>query len=489
MTIRRRLAVGIAWMFAGNWAEQAMNFVVFILLARLLGPEVFGLAAMASVFVLLAEFLVRETVTETILQLETVEEGHLDAVFWLLGGLSVTIVAAIIGFAEPIARLFSEPRVAEYVVWATPSVLFIGFSGVPVARLRRDLEFRVLAIRATLGVTAGGLVGLALALLEFGVWSLIAQRVVQVFVNNALAWIASPWRPGLRAQRRHLRDVVGFSARMVGLRASELVSLNAPTVIVGSYLGPVALGQYTVAWRLIEILTFVLIAPVRYVAQPGFALLDRETRRAGRLLQEVMDASSLIVWPSLLGVVAVGGSAMLMLFGPDWKPGVPALQVLCVVGIYLSFERLQSSFCIALGRAGGLLVASMLEAAIGIVAMVLAVDHGLVGVAAAFAASYLVVWPARLVLVTTLAEVRLGPYLARFVPPLLASLLLLAVVLAWQQAMATRLGVIPLLVSSCALGILVYAGCLALAMRRRVEDVVRSLRSMREIAQGGPSSP
>jgi len=175
MSLRKRLAVGLAWMFAGSFSEQAANFIVFILLARLLGPEVFGLAAMATVFVLFAEFLVRETMTETLIAREDLEEGHRDAVFWLLGTFSIAIVLLIIACAEPIARVFSEPRVADYIIWATPSVLFIGFSGVPVAALRRGLEFRMLAIRATVGVVAGGVAGVTMALLDYGVWSLIGN--------------------------------------------------------------------------------------------------------------------------------------------------------------------------------------------------------------------------------------------------------------------------------------------------------------------------
>lgn len=482
MTIRRRLTVGAAWMFAGSWAEQTANFLVFVALARILGPEVFGLAAMATVFVLLGEFLVRETIAETIVQLPTVEEGHLDAVFWMLGSLAIGVAALVSLSAPAIAELFSEPEVADYVVWATPTILFIGLSGVPVARLRRDLEFRALALRATLGVVAGGIVGITLALKGFGVWSLIAQRLVQVFVNNLLAWIVLPWRPGLRASRRHFGEVFGFGSKMVGMRASELLSTNAPSVVIGSFLGPVALGQYTVAWRLIEILTFVLIVPIRYVAQPGFAHLNRSTGQAGRLLREVMDATSLVTLPAFVGMIAVGGTAMVLVFGEEWRPAAPALKVLCLVGVYLSIERLQQSFCIALGRAGGLLVATLAEAVVGIAAMLLAVGHGLEGVAAGFAAGYYVVWPFRILLVTRLAGIPTLPYVARFGPPLAGSLVLLGAVSAWQAATAGMLSDPSSLLSSCVVGMLVYGAWTALTMRRRVAEVAGFLRADSEEA-------
>ena len=382
MSIRRRLIVGLVWMFAGSWTEQAATFVVFIVLARLIGAQAFGLAAMATVFVLFAEFLVRETVTETIIKLETVEDGHLDAVFWLLGPFSLCLVAVLIMLADVIAALFADPRVAGYLVWATPTVAFIGLSGVPVASLRRKLEFRVLAIRATVGVLAGGIVGISMAVMDFGAWSLIAQRVTQVFINNLLAWIAHPWRPGLRAGRRHFRDVSSFSMKMVSLRTSELLSIHAPTVVIGSYLGPVALGQYTIAWRLVEVLSFVLTTPIRFVAQPAFAHLQRSQRHAGRLLQEVIGASSLVTFVSFLGLAAVATPSIRYMFGDTWLPAVPVLQVLCLLGIYLSIERMQQAFCIALGRgrAGWLVLLSCVEASLSIAALVHLVEFGLVAV-------------------------------------------------------------------------------------------------------------
>lgn len=479
MQIRRRLAVGMAWMFAGNGSEQLANFLVFVVLVRILGPEAFGLAAMATVFVLLAELLVRESMTETLIQLPTVEEGHRDAVFWLLGAFSLSLVGLIALSADLIAAVFNEPRVTDYVIWATPTILFIGFSGVPVASLRRDLEFRILAIRATIGVLAGGVVGITMAVMGFGVWSLIAQRVVQVCINNLLAWIAFAWRPGFRATRQHVRDVVGFSSQMIAIRFAELVSLNAPTVIIGSYLGPVILGQYTVAWRVVEILSLILIAPIRYVAQPAFAHMSRGLQSAGTLLYDVMSASSLITIPSFLGMAAVGGTAMSLLFGEEWIPAVPALQVLCLVGVYLSVERLQQSFCVALGRARDLVYLSIAEATLGVGAMLAVVEYGLVAVAAAFAIGYYVVWPFRIRLVTGIAELSLASYLERFLLPLLGSVALYLAVLGWQSLASAHLSDLPLLASCLMIGFLVYAAFVAVTMRGRVRELLASLKSMR----------
>jgi len=481
ISIRHRLVVGLAWMFAGSWSEQGLNFTFFVVLARMLGAEVFGLAAMAIVFVLFAEFLVRETMTETIIQLDAVEDGHLDAVFWMLGAFSLLIVALVIALSDRIAGFFSEPQIARYMIWATPTVLFIGFSGVPVASLRRKLEFRILAIRATVGVLAGGMVGISMAIMDLGVWSLIAQRVTQVFVNNALAWIAHPWRPGLRARRRHFRDVFGFSTRMVSLRASELVAINAPTVVIGSYLGPVALGQFTIAWRIVGILSFVLTTPIRFVAQPAFAHLHRSEERAGPLLQDVMNASSLVTFVSFLGMAAIASPAIQYIFGDAWISAVPILQVLCLLGIYLSIESMQQAFCIALGRAGWLVLLSSTEAALGTGSMIYMVERGPVGICVAFTTIFFIVWPLRILLVTRLANLRILEYLSVFVLPLALSVVTFVAVESWLQLLAQYISTLPLLVSSILIGLVVYVGSGWLTIPDRFQQVISSMQMSRKV--------
>ena len=482
--LRHRLISGMAWMFAASWSEQVINFVVFIILARILGAEVFGLATMAIVFVLFAEFLVRVTITETIIQLKDLEDGHLDAVFWLLGFLSILIVTLLILLAEQIANIYSEPLIANYLVWATPTVLIIGFSGVPVSLLKRRLEFRVLAIRATLGVLIGGIVGIVLALQGYGVWSFIAQRVVQVFVNNVLAWIALPWVPKLRATRRHFQDVIGFSSQMIGLRITELISINTPLVVIGAYLGPVMLGQYTIAWRLVEVLSFLLTTPIQFVAQPAFALLVCAKKKVGNLLKIIISTTALITFASFLGMAAVGAQTIELFFGPSWADAVPAHQVLCLVGIFLSIERLQQVLCLALGYAGALFYLSLAEAIIGIVVMISFVDYGILGVAAAFTARYYILWPIRFIIVAQIAETEPFFYIKAFTLPLINAIIMTIIIIGWQHVAAPNISILQLFVSSIFIGMLAYGAGIWTTMHKRVKNLIVSIQSTRKTGKG-----
>ncbi|SHJ63744.1 Membrane protein involved in the export of O-antigen and teichoic acid [Cycloclasticus pugetii] len=480
VSIKQRLLVGVTWMFAGNWSEQIINFLVFILLARILGAEVFGLATMAMVFVVFSEFLVRQTLTETIVQQKNLEDGHLDAIFYLLALLSVVLVALLILLAEQIAQIYSEPRVADYLTWASPTVLFIGLSGVPVALLKRKLEFRVLAVRATVGIVTGGIVGVILAFMDYGVWCFIVQHVVKVFVNNALVWTANPWTPKWRAKKKHFHDVLSFSGQIVGLRITELISINTPMVVIGAYLGPGMLGQFTIAWRIVEVLSFLLITPIQYVAQPAFAHLDRASEAAGDLLAKITKISALVSFPSFLGMVVVSAPLVELLFGDEWVGAITAHKILCFVGIYLSIERIQQAYCLALGKVSALFYLSFAEALLGILLIITFVDYGIMGVAIAFAARYYIMWPFRFIIVSNYADRSLLQYLKVLVLPLINAIIMTFITVAWQQLMGANFSTFTLLASSVLVGLSTYCVVLWATMRTQVRELFKSLILLRE---------
>lgn len=480
MSIGKRLITSVGWMFAGNWAEQIVNFLVFVIIVRITGPEIYGLATMAIVFILFAEFLVRQTITETIIKLKTLEDGHLDAAFWLLGSLSIVLICLLILFSGQIAALYSEPDIATYLVWATPTILIIGFSGIPVTLLKRKLEFRTLAIRATIGVFAGGVVGITMALMDFGVWSFIGQRVVQIFVNNILAWISMPWLPKFRAKGKHFKDIVGFSSQVGGLRITELISINSPLIIIGVFLGPTVLGQFTLAWRLVEVLTFLLITPIQFVAQPAFAHFNRNKERVGELLLKITQTSSLITFASFIGIAAISSPTIILLFGPEWIEASPAHQILCLVGIYLSIERLQQAFLLALGHAKNLFYLSFIEAVVGIIGMIYMADFGTVGIAIAFTARYYLFWPLRLMITSKYAKFSVTEYLKVFMLPLFNALLMGYIVVMCQKFILSDMSTYSIFFGSIFIGLISYCIVSWLTMRRQNKELLATFHALRK---------
>lgn len=453
-------------MAGGIWLEQALGAVAMIVIARTLGAEAFGVAAMAMVIIVAGEILVRETISEYLIQKADVTPGDSDAVFWIVLAAACMLAGAIALAAPRIAALYGAQQVAPLLQWGSLCIVSVAVTATPVALLRRELAFKTLAVRSALGAAIGGAAGIVAALMGAGAWSLVIQRLAQALANDGLIWLVHPYAPGRRATRAQVDAVLSFSARLIGVRAAEVASVHAPSVIIGAMLGPAALGYFTAAWRFVDTLTFLLTAPLRYVAQPAFAALKRGAADPGALLREIAEALSLVSFAALLGLAAVAEPLIVLAFGPDWIDAATPLRILCLAGAYYTIERLHLSFCIAMGETRAPLRLSVLEAGLSAGLMILAAPYGLAAVCWAMIAALISVWPLRLALLRRLTGMAIGPYLASYAPPLVVAATASLAAFAAARA-ATPFGSLTALAVGVGAGAALYALVGAAALRGR----------------------
>ena len=469
MSIERQFSNGVAWMAAGNWIEQAVNLLVFVALARLLGAEAFGLVAMAVTFIVLAEALVRETVSEILIAEEDLALERINAVFWLLLFGSSLLAVFLAAASYPIAVFYGEDIVGPLLRALAVSVVLVAGAAVPVAILRRELKFRILSLRAIAGVVVGGIVGVALALAGAGVWSLVAQHLTLVAVNTIMAVTAVSWRPSAPPGWQTLRAAMDFGGKMLGLRLGELVTTQTPIVLIGWALGPVALGQFAMAWRLADIAAFLISTPIRYAAQPAFAALSRAGEDAARLLTDVARVAAIIAIPAFVGLALTGDLVVTLAFGPGWEEAGLVLRVMSLVGFYFCIERVQQSFCLASGKVGGLTRIAWIEAAVGFVVIAAAVlllpsEQGLIAATLAMTLRSYAVWPMRFRLVEALGGPAPNAFLAQFGRPVFIAAVMAVVVLVIRTSLDDEWLIVQLIAAAGG-GAIVFCGLAAILMK------------------------
>ena len=458
----------MAWMAMGNWLEQAFNFLIFVLLARLLGAEIFGYVAMAAAVVILCEFLVRESLTEYLISAETENQGHTDAVFWCLMGLGVGLYLALVAAAGMISQFYGQPAVKSIIQVLALSVLFVALGAVPASLLRRRMRFRSLAVRAVAGVLAGGLVAIWMALNGYGVWSLVGQRIVQVLVNTVLAWFAVSWRPHLRASWPHVREIMGMGRTVLLLRGAQIARIQIPMALIGALLGPVALGLFSLAWRLVEIASFLVSTPMRMVSQSAFATQLRRGQSGGPMLVEISRLSGWIALPALLGLSVLAEPIVMLMFGEAWLGAAPILTIIALVGAYQAIEMIHQSYCLAAGRVVELTWVAWTEVIIAAGLVGWAAGYGLEAVSWAFVASFVLLWVVRFHIVSRVADLPLMTLPAQHLFPVLASLVMAVSVnrvLAWT-GMSSSFAV---LFVGAVIGMAIYLALTSIFMRSRLE--------------------
>lgn len=472
MNLRQKAAKGVAWSAIENWGNQAIYFVLFFVLARLLPPEAFGLVSLAGVFISFMMVFADQGISDAIVQRQELEPEHLDTAFWTNLGVSALLTILSIAAAPGVSNLFHQPTLTPILSCLSLSFLSSGFSSVQQSLLRRQFAFRALAVRSLLAISLGGIVGVSMAYLGWGVWSLVGQQLVGRLVAVITLWWASDWRPGLKISAKHFKDLFSFGIKMLGSSILAFLSIRSDDFLIGYFLGPVALGYYTIAYRLLIAMTQMLSATTRQVALPIFSQLQQQTEQLKQAFLNATQLLSLFVFPTSLGLVALAPEVVRTLFGEQWIPSVPVMQILALSVITQIVGTLGGIILVAVGKPDWGLKMILLNTVANVIGFAIAVRWGIVAVAASFVIRDFLLQPVLFWLVYKLTGIKFLTYLRQFVVPLSGSLIMVIFILGAKFFLSNLLNSQALLATCVTLGALIYIVTILLIAPKLFRQVV-----------------
>lgn len=483
-TLGRHVRGGVAWSAAQEWGAQATNLIIFIALARLLDAQVFGLIALSAVFVSFVKSFVDQGLSTAIIQRSELNPSHLNAVFWLSLVIGLSFMLVVILAAEPIARLFGEQELAAVIRGVSPVFVLDALGTVHQALLRRGFQFKALAVRGLVSIALGGAVGIVLALNGWGVTSIVMQQVATAAVGLVLLWLVEPWKPSINFSPSHARQLIGFGYNILGIRLVTFATRRADDVLIGLVLGTVALGYYTVAYKIYKVLLDMMAVVVARVALPAFASLqlDKVGFRAG-IVSSVMMVSY-VALPVFVGLALMADDVVPLFFGIEWTPSAPVIRVLAVAGISQAMLIICQQAFIAVGKPewSFRVLLAMTIAMIG--AFAILAPHGIVAVAAGFAVVGFLFVPVQTHMLHRLVGVNARDIVHACKVPVLGTAGMTAAVMT-LQSVSTNLRSDIAVLSALVLGIVTYA-CVIVLAEPAAYRRVRATISRRQEAGDGP---
>lgn len=341
----------VSWSFVLTSGRTFMTLIVSLVLARILGPEAFGLIAMANVFILFAELFVRQGLVSAIVQRPTLTAAHLDTAFWMTVMLAAVLAPAAVGASGWWAAANDTPELAGLITALVPLLVFKALGVAQEAHIRRQMNFRALALRTNVAVLTGGAAGITAALLGAGVWSLVIQQLVTAFLELVLIWLLSSWRPRWRFRTDAARDLLSFSARMVLAALGSFINTHSDALLIGLFFGPLLVGLYRMAVRFISIMLELTSGTLQLVMLPELARFTEDRSAFNNRTVEVIRLASLLAVP-VLGVLAASSDALMGLLGDEWAPAADALKVLCILAVVQAVAAFLAPVLQAAGRPG-----------------------------------------------------------------------------------------------------------------------------------------
>lgn len=483
--VAQHAARSAVWALAQNMARPLISLVIFVTLARALEPEAYGLVALAGAVVTLITVLVEQGFNDALVQRDLLEPGHLNAAFWLGLASSCGLMLLLMVGAPVIALLLGQPelaRVLATLAWLLP---IQAFAIVPQAILQRGFAYRTLALRTLLGNAAGGAAGIALAWQGHGVWSLVAQQLVQAATGTLILWAGCHWRPGLAFRFGQAAELYRFGRHIIGSGLLNFVNRKSDDLIIGIFLGPVALGMYSLAYQVFTFMEQLLCKGFDSLALSAFSRLQDDRARLREALYLAARWSSLLAFPAFIGAALVTPNLVGGFLGSQWLGTVPVIQILMLVGVVHAVLHYNHAVFKACDAPQISVKLAAVEAVANVTLFLVAVHWGILAVAAAYVIRALLMSPLSLREVRCLICIDIRHYVQQLALPLAATTGMVTVVLCVETLFSASLDPRAMLVLLIASGAITYV----LSLRFLAPALLGQMRAQVQLARAPAGKP
>ncbi len=406
---------GSMWSAAYRWSARLVSFLTFAVLGRLLDPSEFGVVAIASAVAGYLSILTDFGLHRFVVHMEEMDERQRSTVLWLATGLGVAVGLLQVAAAPAVAGWLHEPSVTLVLQVMAISYPLSALYGVMSGFQKRRLRFRLLAVRGMVAVVVSAGVAIVLAVLGFGVWALVGQVVSYSAVSLLVLWVDDPWVPRLLWSRETFGRAVRYGRPALGAAFMNSVGSQSDTLVIGHRLGTEALGYYSVATRLVQVVLDTMVSIVLTVAFPVLARARDDRVLLAAAYRRAVTQSVLLSAPAIAVVVGLMPDLIDLLFGPKWTAVAGVASLLAISRVLLVPAWFDSALLYAVGRVRIEMWLSVLGAVTVLLAAVLGSSWGLTGVAIGMLVRSLLMWPLLMVVSCRITRQPITPVMVKVV--------------------------------------------------------------------------
>ncbi len=348
--MRYSVAKATFWAALETGGAQISTFLFFVVFARILTPNEFGVYALALAIVGTVNMVLFQGFGDALIQVKTLDENYTSTVFWtnMILALGMFVVLQIVAFFGPV--LFNEPMIRPVIAWLALLCLPRALISVHSALFRRKLDLRVFAIRTLLGYLIGGSVGLVLAVNGWGVWSLVISQLVQAVVIVIVMWRSSDWRPKLLFSRPAFMELLHFSKHFMAASVIRSCIDDFGSVLIGLNLDVTAVGYYALALRVIRAVIIVTMTPLQLVMMPVLSKISNNRAQFGAAYTDMIAMASTVWVPAVAGLGVLAPDLVPMVFGAHWESAISILRAMCFAAVTMPLWAFSGQALSAIGR-------------------------------------------------------------------------------------------------------------------------------------------
>ena len=376
-SIKKKALRGVAWSAVEKFLRQGLMTLFSILIARQLSPSDYGLVAMLTIFLTVAQIFVDSGFVEALIQKQDRTEVDFSTTFWFNIGVSLLIYAVLFLCSPFIASFYDEPLLEELLLWMALIFVINSFRTVQQAKLNIAMDFRRQAWISIIAISISGSVGIWMACHGFGVWTLVWQPLLQNFLNVALLWVSAGWMPSFVFSIRSFKGLFGFGSRLLMSRTLHAIYTNGSFLLIGKFYSPAATGLYSQATQMTSFVPTAINDVVARVAYPIECELQDNDDELQRRFFQMLRMTCFLLFPLMMGLAALAEPVVRLLLTEKWIEAVPLMRILCFAWIWWPASNMSWQLLNAKHRSDYCLKAEIIKKTIAVSLLVFSLFWGI----------------------------------------------------------------------------------------------------------------
>lgn len=387
MTANNRIEKNIViksliWKFMERGGTQGVQFVIQIILARLLYPEDYGMLAILLAFIALANVFVQSGLNTALIQKKDADSEDFSSVFWISLVIAAVLYILLYFTAPVIALFYSNDILIPVLRVIAITLLFGALNSVQTAYVSKNMLFKRFFYSSTGGALGSGIIGIVLAYKGFGIWALVFQHLLNNALISVILWFTVKWRPSFVFSFKKTKVLFSFGWKLLGSALLDTGYRQLYNLVIGKAFTSDQLGYFSRGEQFPQIIAVNIDGSIQSVMLPTLSAVNDNPVEVKNIARKSISVSSFILMPCMFGMASLAENMVHLLLTDKWLPCVPFIQMSCIAFSFYPIHTANLTAINALGRSDIFLKLEIIKKIVGVLILAVTLPFGLLWMAA-----------------------------------------------------------------------------------------------------------
>ncbi len=369
----RSITSNALWRLGERVCAQGVNFIVSVVLARILSPDEYGLCALTMTFTTILSVFITSGLGTALIQRKDIDNLDCSTALWANIGIGLFLYALLF-FAAPFISSFFNQEHMTPVLRVLGLTLVIGsLNAIQQARISRKMQFKKFFKATITGTIISAFIGIGMAVRGMGVWALVGQYLSNQVIDTIFLWFTIKWKPEFKFSFKRLKPLYSFGWRAYGAQMIETLYNNLRSILIGRYYSADQLAFYNKGRHIPSLINLNTTNAVQSVLFPAYAKKADNRPELKKMIRRAISLSTYFIFPCMAGLALVSDSLIQFLYTAKWLQAAPYLRICCFFYALQPMQLINLQAILAIGRSDLSLKLEIIKKAVTVTVLVICI--------------------------------------------------------------------------------------------------------------------